>query len=443
RIAERFFNMWLIVTQGNPDQKRRARYLTLFLESWYDGQELKALTQEHLEHLREGTISYDKAMVLSKGLAQSKFIGVEERDVLIDYTLKLNTDSLRDSELPRKYESIKKEIVQFWSEHRYVDALTRIEEIENEDDGVKFFLKAYCFTELNKSKEAERYYLQAIEKGHIGALNSLAILYAEQGKIPKAETYFLQAIEKDYVDASYNLAVLYYEQDKISEAESYYLQAIEKGHIVSLYNLANLYAKQVKITEAETYYLQAVERGHVISMYNLAILYFEKGRSYEAERYFLQAIEKGYVEALYNLAGLYYMVNKNPKAAIEYAHQYFAKTADESRFKHLVIFEIWNGIFDNLSEKIERVIQNSQDDDLTWFLTNLLCHEQKQLVLSLFESAQHGKMLRDRYELLYYATLILAQKTDDNLLLKIPPEVLPTVQEIVEKVKEKQAFYAV
>jgi len=51
-------------------------------------------------------------------------------------------------------------------------------------------------------------------------------------------------------------------------------------------------------------------------------------------------------------------------------------------------------------------------------------------------------MLRDRYELLYYATLILAQKTEDNLLLKIPPEVFPTVQEIVEKVKEKQAFYS-
>ena len=44
-------------------------------------------------------------------------------------------------------------------------------------------------------------------------------------------------------------------------------------------------------------------------------------------------------------------------------------------------------------------------------------------------------------QLLYYATLILAKKTEDNLLLRIPPEVLPTVEEIVEKVRKKQAFY--
>jgi len=212
RIAERFFNMWLIVTQGNPDQKRRAKYLTLFLESWYDGAELKALTQKHLGDLRDGLVSYDKAMVLSKGLVHSKFIGVEERDELIEYTRKLDKDG-QESELPRKFENI-------------------------------------------------------------------------------------------------------------------------------------------------------------------------------------------------------------------------------------VLLEIWNGIFENLSEKIERVIQFKNGEDLEWFLTNLLYLEQRHLALSLFESEQHGKILRDRYELLYYAVLILTQKTEDNLLLKIPPEVLPTVQEIVEKVKEKQLFYS-
>jgi len=198
RISERFFNMWLIVTQGNPEQKRRAKYLTLFLESWYDGEELKALAKKHLVDLRDGLVSYDKGLVLSKGLAHSKFIGVEERDELIEYTRKGN----------------------------------------------------------------------------------------------------------------------------------------------------------------------------------------------------------------------------------------------------FLIIEVWNGIFENLTEKIEQIFQINQDEDMTWFLSNLLYLEQNQLVLSLFESEQHGKMLRERYELLYYATLILTHKTEDNLLLKIPPEVLPTVQEIVEKVKEKQSFYS-
>ena len=313
RISERFFNMWLIVTQGNPDQKRRARYLTLFLEAWYDEAELKALAWQHLEQLRLGEISYDKALVLSKGLAQSRFIGVEERDALIDYTLRLNTDGEKDKELPRKFIEIFKEIDQLKYENKFAEALTKIEEIENEDDGLKFYMQAYLHNNLGKKKEAEEYYLKAINKGNVNALN--------------------------------------------------------------------------------------------------------------------------------NLANLYYETNQKPKAALEYMRQYCEKTRNRKYFKILVLLEIWNGIFDNLSEKIEQILQNSQDEDLTWFLTNLLYHEQKQLVLSLFESEQHGKMLKARYELLYYATLILAKKTEDNLLLRIPPEVLPTVEEIVEKVRKKQVFY--
>ncbi len=48
RIAERFFNMWLIVTQGNPEQKRKAKWLSIFLEAWYDGEELKQLATDHI-----------------------------------------------------------------------------------------------------------------------------------------------------------------------------------------------------------------------------------------------------------------------------------------------------------------------------------------------------------------------------------------------------------
>ena len=68
--------------------------------------------------------------------------------------------------------------------------------------------------------------------------------------------------------------------------------------------------------------------------------------------------------------------------------------------------------------------------------------EQTHLVQSLFEDEALGQDLRDKYQLLYYATLILNHKTENNLLLRIPPDVMPTVEKIVAEVKEKQAFYA-
>ncbi len=346
RLTERFFNMWLIVTQGNPDQKRRAKYLTLFLETWYDGGELRGVAEKHLAELREGKLGYDKAMVLSKGLVHSKYIGVDERDEIIDLTQQLDPGGLSESELPRKYVEIWKEIEQLRVEEKFADALIKIEKIDNEGDGIKFFLKAYCLNTLKQHKESETNYLKAIEKGSVGAVNNLACLYEKLGRTEEAETYYQKAIEKEEWEALVNLAVLYFE------------------------------------------------------------------------------------------------TNKNPKIALQYILEYLNKTGDESKTENIVLIEIWNGIFDNLDKKGERIIQDNKGEDLEWFLTNLLNLEPKQLVLNLFESPEHGKMLQDRYELLYYATRILAQKTEDNLLLRIPPEVMPTVQDIVEKVKEKQAFYA-
>ena len=314
RLSERFFNMWLIVTQGNPDQKRRARYLTLFLEAWYDEQQLKDLVQRHLSDLKGNKLSYDKAMVLSKGLSQSRHVSTKDRDLLVDYTLALQSEDMDDCELPRKFSEISKEFQYLYDSGQYEQALKKLEEVENEEDGVKFFIQANCFVKIKEYKEAETYYLQAIEKGNVNALNGLAILY-------------------------------------------------------------------------------------------------------------------------YNL-------NINHKKGLEYMSVYLEKTQDESRLGNLVLAEIWNGIFDKLTEKIDRVIEYTNKEILNKFLFELLHLSQIQLVLSLFESGEHAKMLRERYGLLYYATLLLAGRTEDNLLLRIPPEVLPTVENIVEKVREKQAFYA-
>jgi TPR repeat protein len=568
RISERFFNMWLIVTQGNPDQRRRAKYLTLFLESWYDEQELRSLAREHLGALRNKKISFDKAMALSKGLSQSQFLPTEERDELIELTRALNPAD-EAAELPRKFSEIFAETKKLMDNGQYEAALATLQEIENEADGVKFYLMAWCFESLSKLREAENLYLQAIEKGHVDALNNLAVLYSdqgktgpaehlylqaiekgqvgalynlailydeqgktelaetlylqaienshvdamnnlailydEQGKTESAETLYLQAIEKGHVNAMYNLAILYKNQGKNELAETLYLQAIENSHVNAMYNLANLYKNQGKNQLAETLYLQAIEKGHVNTLNNLAVLYDEQGKTELAETLYLQAIEKGQVGALYNLAVLYakqdkseaaetlylnaiekghvdsmnnlailyaeqtktesaetmylqaiekgdadamnnlailyYNQNQHPAKALTLMQQFLDATQDKDAYQSLVILELWNGQLDGLREKVERVLTQQKLEDLEDFINDLLHHQQVHLVLSLFESEEHGKALRQRYELLYYAALLLAGRTEDNLLLRIPPEVLPTVEEIVKKVREKQSFY--
>ncbi|MCB9356391.1 MAG: hypothetical protein H6575_17650 [Lewinellaceae bacterium] len=209
RLAERFFNMWLIVTQGNPDQKRRAKYLTLFLEGWYDAQELRDLARQHLGDLQSGKLSYDKAMVLSKGLSQSRFISVKDRDALINYTLELDPEGAGDCELPRKFSEISAEGEMYFRQGQFGKALDVLNEIENEEDGIKFNLQGLCYYGLHRWEEAETYFLNAREKGHVGALYNLAVLYANQGKSAEAETCFLQAIEKGSVRARCTIWQIY------------------------------------------------------------------------------------------------------------------------------------------------------------------------------------------------------------------------------------------
>ena len=376
RLSERFFNMWLIVTQGNPDQKRKARYLTIFLETWYDANEIQAMATTHFQNLKAKNMGYDQAVVLTKAISQSKYIGVYERDELLDLTYQLSDYQPEKGDLPKKYEKLEKEIIKLYEEGKYEQALQIVEEIENEEDGNKYSWKGFLFRQIQKQTKAEKYYLLAIEKGNINAL--------------------------------YNLASLYQNQGKEKEAEKYYLLAIEEGDINALNNLAVLYKNQGKEKEAEKYYLLAIEKGDIIALHNLALFYFQ--------------------------------LNKNKQKALEYILQKSQINPDFKTKLLQIIIEIWNGKFENIDNRIRELIK---ENNVTDALLNLLLYqEQTHLVQSLFEDEVLGQDLRDKYQLLYYATLILNHKTENNLLLRIPLEVMPTVEKIVAEVKEKQAFYA-
>lgn len=442
RLSERFFNMWLIVTQGNPDQKRRAKYLTLFLEAWYDEHDLRALAEKHLAALKDKKLSFDKAMVLSKGLAQSKYITVWERDELIEYTLALKPEGVMETELPRMFKEINQDLIELYKTGEYEQLLAKLEEVDNEEDGIKFNIKGMCLMNLGRYTDAEKSYLLAIKKGDVNALFNLAFLYASQGNHAEAEKYYLLAFEKGDVNALNYLALLHQNQGNYTDAEKYYLLAFENGDLGALYNLANMCANREKYSDAEKYYLLAINRGDLHAMFNLACLYTEQGKYVAAEKYYLLAIEKGDVNALNNLAWLYHEQNVHPKQSLAYIRRRnLSESTSTSQCIQLLI-EICNGIFEQIPERVDDIIHKAIDEDIAGFWQGLLHHHQTQLVLSFFESEKYGPVLRERYVLLYYAALLLAGRTEDNLLLRIPPEVMSTVEAMVEKIREKQAFYA-
>ena len=130
----------------------------------------------------------------------------------------------------------------------------------------------------------------------------------------------------------------------------------------------------------------------------------------------------------------YYNQNRNKEDALKYIQQY--KGCEDLQ----IIIELWNGIFKEL-EKRMLIVVREKSDTLPQFILHLLIHQQKALVLNLFNHPEIGTMLQEQYKILYYVCLLLNNKTEDNLRLKIPPEIQATVYEVIEYIVEKEKFY--
>ncbi len=508
RISERFFNLWLIITQGNPEQKRKAKWLSIFLENWYDASDFRTLSAKHIANLKNNNLNWEKAIIQTKALCQSKYISLEERDTILELTeeKKDYTNSNCLIELPKKFSEIHKDLSKLVKHKEFDKAIEATCNIENEEDGHKFFMLGYLYNNLKNNELAEQYYLMAIEKGHlealnnlanlyynqgdfenaekyylyainkgetkalkniallynnlkkfseaekyfllaiehgeINALNSLAVLYNNLGKHKKAEKYFLLSIESGNSMAMFNLALLFENQNNFKDAEKYYLLAIGKNNIDAMFNLALLYHKQNRDEKTEKYLLLAISCGDIDAMFNLALLYEKQGKQKVAEKYYLMAIEKGDDFAMNNLAYLYYNKNIKKTESLNLINNCVSTSKNKLNIKIQIIIEIWNGIFSDIENRVYRSIIEDNDENLNLnFLTELLIQQQKNLVLRLFRNKEFGKMLQEKYAVLYYVSLILNNVQEENLALRIPPELQSTIDDVIAQIKEREIFY--
>ncbi len=440
RLSERFFNMWIIVTQGNPVDKRKAKWLTVFLENWYNKQDIKKLISEHLSDLKKGEKNQDHLCMFTKSLAQSKYVSFNERDLLIDETLKLETLNFNLKEtLPKKSSEILENIQKFVNKGNYDDALYKANQISNEVDGVKEDTIAYIFSEQGNFIDAEKYYLKAIKKDSKNAVYNLALLYHKQMKLNLAEKYYKEAIKYDDIDAIYNLANLYKIQNRLGLAEKYYIKAIEKEKFDAYNNLAVLYDYQKKYDLAEKFYKKAVEKGNVDAIYNLAVLYEMQEKLKLAEKFYKKAVKQQNNKALHNLILLYYIKASNKKEVQELIKKLIIN--DDKTKALSIIIRLWLGKTEGIYENVMELSENLDVTD-ELFILHLLIHSQTNLVWRLFNNTETGQKLKDKYKPLYFAvSLMLNNDESQKKILKIPPEIETTVYNIINTIKELRKHY--
>lgn len=148
RLKERMFNLYLIMTQAGALQKKRARYLTDFLEVWYDGKEIKDYYYKTIQEFGKETGT--NTLVRAKALAHSKYISAEERDHLLDIVNDSQVFYGPDtSMLPEKAADVFKKAKDQYDKNNFIDAIKILISIEQLDDKIYNFVGQCIYAQLD------------------------------------------------------------------------------------------------------------------------------------------------------------------------------------------------------------------------------------------------------------------------------------------------------
>ncbi len=223
RIKERFFNLWLIMTQGGPKQKNQAKYLTIFLETWYAPEELRNLYEIYSRDLRDKKVSPDRAALMTPAFAHSKHISAAERDDLIEQTKTMVKSDLNYyNQLPPKTSEIYDRVEELIENGKYEKAINHLHSID-QNEHYKSFLLGYINHCKGDIESAVKYYEKAAEEGVGDAIIILGLLYIKKGNLDQVEGFFKRVSKTGYPNGLLTLILMLYKQNKHKEIAALYV----------------------------------------------------------------------------------------------------------------------------------------------------------------------------------------------------------------------------
>ncbi len=409
QLEERFFNLWLLMTQGGPKQKKERMHLTMIIETWYNREEILGIYNEFVQKLDDTYMRPDFIASMASALAHSKHITLQQRDNLIN---KVNSQGQEKIEwlglLPDTFQKLLQEAIELLQAGKRKDALALISELE-QDDGWIYGFRGAIHKELGNYFEAERLLQLAIVKGEREFKSILGYTYLLQSKFVEAEKEFLDLSKDGDVEAINILAYIYQLNGNFANAESQYLMAITKGNPYAMNNLGTLYQSKGEMEKAQAYYKMGDQIGFPASSLNLARIYYFENRNQMEARYL---IDKALSQDSTNL---------------------------EMQIMKAMIL-LWIGEIQEHQQMIDILwirLLNTSPIWLDGLARHLLIHKQYHFLSQQFKTQDS---LKESIQTLYYAYLQIQDSTSWELDI-MPPELREVVGENVEYILERQAFY--
>jgi TPR repeat protein len=216
QLSERFFNIWYLMRNGSRKEKNRVKWLVRFFECWFNERDIIERAERHLVALTSRICEPKYMVYVTEALAQTGRLPLDLEQELYDgtrsYLTKMGDQMLLEG-LSLTDNEIIKSIIEYLNLVEIELSIKKANEIKS-GSGIKEFILGDIYREYKKDfGEAIKYYLMAVEKGHVGAMNNLALLYENQFQdYESAEKYYLMAVEKEHAKAINNLTVMYFER---------------------------------------------------------------------------------------------------------------------------------------------------------------------------------------------------------------------------------------
>ena len=210
RLEERFFNLWLLMTQGGPKQRRKVKYLTIFLENWYNEDELKWLFGEFMEQLETGELKPEYIASMTKAFAHSRVLTANERDELLKKVLGLSEMKKEWLEqLPATSKVIFRNVLECIENHEYQQAIINLANLEQEHPN-KALLLSFLYSVIGDTREGLLYWKRAINTMPKGfSFSKIGYMLIGLGLREDAEKYLLQDLKNETVLSDREIPKLY------------------------------------------------------------------------------------------------------------------------------------------------------------------------------------------------------------------------------------------
>ncbi|MCX6317613.1 MAG: AAA family ATPase [Bacteroidetes bacterium] len=453
-IDERFFNIWLLMSEAAPYDTKRVIWLTKWLDAFYSKDELMDFASFCNTGLK-GEKPVNMFLIV-QALSESEKLDYNYKKNLVKQTSEELKDKIAEvgiweknfnEKISRKETELRTLISKLLENKDYEKAIDKLDELMNFDEMIAFWMKGVVYHILAEYEKAEKNYIMAIEKGSTDAVMYIADLYKNSlNNIEKAEEYYLKAAEQGNVSAMSNLGDIYREIKKDTlRAEKFYLRAAELNDDNAMYRLGNYYLlEKYYVKKAEHFYLKSAEKGNTYSMVMLWLMYkkFEIDIS-KAENYLNRVLESQNEDAKLFLAAHLFSLNENEKKhlALDISIQSFITKKPEIDVQTIAYINIllWN---EKVSEALaivrvlfeQKPLHDSAIEILSQSLQYLLLFRQTASLKILLSDKKN----KDRFKPIYYALMHEMKDQHPKEYLRMPEELKEPVEAILKFVKAER-----